>query len=131
MIKSKNIVVLLTLGKSKNIVVLLTLGKSKKLSFCQLWASHLDGCFLDGCHFADFGQIKKDCHFAEFEQVNVLLDKTPFGETGCLSNFLGSLSMSPALHPGFSDLSRSPPALSSTPTTFGWPLFLMFRHPVF
>ena len=59
------------------------------------------------------------------------LNKTPFGETGCLSNFLGSLSMSPALHPGFSDLLRSPPALSSTPTTFGCLHFLMFRHPVF
>ena len=31
------------------------------------------------------------------------LDKTPLGETGCLSNFLGSLSISPALHPDFSD----------------------------
>ena len=48
-----------------------------------------------------------------------LLDKTPLGETGCLSNFLGSLSMSPAHHPGFSDPLRSAPALSSTPTTFG------------
>ena len=28
------------------------------------------------------------------------LNKTPLEETGCLSNFLGSLSMSPALHPG-------------------------------
>ena len=85
-----------------NIVVLLILGKSKKIVI-----------------FADFGQ------------VNFLLDKTPLGETGCLSNFLGSLSMSPALHPGFSDLFRYPPALSSTPTTFGCLLFLMFRHPVF
>ena len=69
--------------------------------------------------------------FADFGQVNFLLDKTPLGETGCLSNLLGSLSMSPALHPGFSDLLRSPPALSSTPATFGCLLFLMFRHPVF
>ena len=45
--------------------------------------------------------------------------KTPLGETGCLSNFLGSLSMSPALHPGFSDFLRPPLALSSTTTTFG------------
>ena len=59
------------------------------------------------------------------------VNKTPLGETGCLSNFLGSLSMSPALHPGFSSLLRSPPALSSTPTTFGCLLFLMLRHPVF
>ena len=48
--------------------------------------------------------------FADFKQVNFLLDKTPLGENGCLSNFLGSLSMSPALHRGFSDLLRSPPA---------------------
>ena len=68
--------------------------------------------------------------FADFGQVNFLLDKTTLGETGCLSNFLGSLSMSLALHPGFSDLLRSPPALSSTPTTFGCLLFLMFKHPV-
>ena len=85
-----------------NIVVLLTLDKSKKIVV-----------------------------FADFVQVNFLLDKTPLGETGCLSNFLGSLSMSPALHPGFSDLLMSPPALSYTPTTFGCLLFLMFRHPVF
>ena len=83
------------------------------------------------CCFADFGQVKKYCHFADFGQVNFLLDKTPLGETGCLTNFLGSLSMSPALHPGFSDLLRSPPALSSTPTTCVCLLFLMFRHPVF
>ena len=74
---------------------------------------------------------KKIVVFANFGQVNFLLDETPLRETGWLSNFLGSLSMSPALHPGFSDLLRSPPALSSTPTTFGCLLFLMFRHPVF
>ena len=32
------------------------------------------------------------------------LCKTPLGETGCLSNFLGYLFTSPAFHPGFSDL---------------------------
>ena len=69
--------------------------------------------------------------FADLGQVNFLLDKTLLGETGCLSNFLDRLSMSSALHPGFSDLLRSPPVLSSTPTTFGCLLFLMFRHPVF
>ena len=58
-----------------------------------------------------------------------ILCKTPLGETGCLSIFLGYLSMSPALHPGFSDPWRSPPALSST-----WLLsvaYFLFRHPVF
>ena len=91
-----------------NIVFLLILDKSKTLD-----------------------KSKKIVVFADFGQVNVLLDKTPSGETGCLSNFLGSLSMSLALHPGFSDLLRSPPALSSTLTTFSCLLFLMFRHPVF
>ena len=32
--------------------------------------------------------------------------------------FPGYFAMSPALYPGFSDLRRPPPALSSTPTTF-------------
>ena len=105
--------ILLHLDNHKNASVLPTLGKSKNLLFCCL------------------RQVKKDCRFADFEQVNFLLDKTPLGETGCLNNFLGSLSMSLALHPGFSDLLRSPPALSSTPTTFGCLFFLMFRHPVF
>ena len=66
-----------------------------------------------------------------FFLIYFLLDKTPLGETGFLNNFLGSLSMSPSLHPGFSVLLRSPPALRSTPTTFGCLLFLMFMHPVF
>ena len=81
--------------------------------------------------FLTLDKSKKDCYFADFGQVNFLLDKTPLGDTGCLSKFLGSLSMSPAHHPSFSDLLRSPPALSSTPATFGCLLFLMFRHPVF
>ena len=58
-----------------------------------------------------------------------ILFKTPLGETGCLSIFLGYLSMSPALHPGFSDPWRSPPALSSI-----WLLsvaYFLFRYPVF
>ena len=77
---------------------------------------------LDG----HFGQVKIDSHFAHFQQVkNKPYSKTHLGETGCLSNFLGYLSMSPALYPGFSDLWRSPPALSSTPTTFGCLLFLI------
>ena len=35
--------------------------------------------------------------------------------------------MSPALHPGFSDLWRSTPALNSTPTTFGFLLVLVVQ----
>ena len=42
--------------------------------------------------------------------------KTPVGETGCLRIFWDHYLVSPALHPGFSDPSRPPPALSSTPT---------------
>ena len=44
-----------------------------------------------------------------------------------MSNFLGYLSMSPGLHPGFSELWRSPPALSSTLTAFGCLLFLIVQ----
>ena len=45
--------------------------------------------------------------------------------------------MLPALHPGFSNLLRSPPALRSTPTNFGCLLFLIVQassfliHPLF
>ena len=60
-----------------------------------------------------------------FEQVkNLPYSKTPLGESGCLSIFLGYLSMLPALHPCFSDPWRSPPALNSTSTTFSCLLFV-------
>ena len=79
-------------------------------------------------HFADFGQVKIDGHFAEFGQVKSWpYSKTSLGETGCLTNFLGYLSMPLALHPAFSDLWRSPPALNSTLTTFGCLLFLTLQ----
>ena len=42
--------------------------------------------------------------------------------------FPGYLAMSLALHPGFSDLWRSPPALSSTPTTFDSLFFFIYRE---
>ena len=42
--------------------------------------------------------------------------------------FLGYFVMSPALHPGFSDPWRSPPALSSTPTTFDCLFFFIYRE---
>ena len=79
----------------------------------------MDGCFLDGFFLMmvillTLNKLKIDDHFADFEQVkNWSYSKNPLGETGCMSNFLGYLSMPPALHPGFSDLWRSPPALSS------------------
>ena len=53
-----------------------------------------------------------------------ILRKAPLGETGCLSIFLGYLFVSAALHPGFSDPWRSPPALSSTLTAFGCLFFV-------
>ena len=40
--------------------------------------------------------------------------------------FPGYFVMSPALHPGFSDPWRSPPTLSSTPTTFYCLLFFIY-----
>ena len=42
--------------------------------------------------------------------------------------FLGYFTMSLALHPGFSDPWRSPPALSSTPTTFDCLFFFIYRE---
>ena len=89
------------------------------------------GWLFLGCLFLvddRFGQVKIDGHFSDFEQIkNLPYSKTPLGETGCLRNFLGYLSTSLALHHGFSDLWRSPPALSSTPTTFSCLLFLFFQ----
>ena len=41
--------------------------------------------------------------------------------------FPGYFAMSPALHPGFSNPWRSPPALSSTPTTFDCLFFFIYR----
>ena len=77
-------------------------------------------------------------YFADFEQVkNLTYSKTPLGETGCLRNFQGYLSMSPALHRGFWNLWRSSPALSSTLTAFSCLFFLnvqtfsFFIHPLF
>ena len=40
--------------------------------------------------------------------------------------FPGYFTMSPALHPSFSGLSRPPPALSSTPTTFDCLFFFIY-----
>ena len=65
--------------------------------------------------------------YFEQEQVKKTNNKTPAGEIGCLCIFcfifiFDHWLMSPALHPGFSDLWGSPPALSSTPTLdfFEW-----------
>ena len=83
--------------------------------------------------FAGFEQVKKlSSYFADFEQVKKTNSETPVGETGCLCIFsLGHCLMSPALHPGFSDLWRSPPALNSTLTLGFFMVFWMHRHPVF
>ena len=42
--------------------------------------------------------------------------------------FPGYFAMSPALHPGFSDQWRSPPALSSAPTTFDCLFFFIYHE---
>ena len=42
--------------------------------------------------------------------------------------FPGYFAMSPALHPGFSDPWRSPPALSFTPTTFDCLFFFIYHE---
>ena len=60
--KSKNIAVLLTLGKSKNIVILLTLSKSKIIAVLLTLGKSLGWPLIFN------------------------LNKTPLGETGCLSN---------------------------------------------
>ena len=89
-------------------------------------------------HFTDFGQVRIYGHFANFGQANNWsYSKTTLGEIGGLSNFLGYLSMPLALNPGFSDLWRSPAALSSISTSFGCLLFLIVQasslmiHPPF
>ena len=43
-------------------------------------------------------------------------------------SFPGYFTMSPALHPGFSGPWKAPPALSSTPTTFDFLFFLIYRE---
>ena len=72
-------------------------------------------------HFADFEQfIIKISHFADFEQVKQYYQQNSLGRNRMPRHFFfffwGHYPVSPALHPGFSDLWRPPPALSSTPT---------------
>ena len=63
--------------------------------------------------FTDFEQvINKISHFVDFEQEQNFL-----GRNQMLRHFFwGHYPVSLALHPSFSDLLGSPPALSSTPT---------------
>ena len=94
---------------------------------------------LADSHFADFRQVSQNWwSFWWFSaSQNWSYSETPLGETWCLGNFLGYLTMPPALHPGSSDLWRFPSALSSTPNTFDCLLFLIvqtssfFIHPPF
>ena len=85
-------------------------------------------------HFADFKQvIIKITHFADFKQVIIkisqftdieqVITKISHQQNSLGRNwmprhffFWGHCPVSLALHRGFSDLWRSPPALSSTPT---------------
>ena len=78
-------------------------------------------------HFADFGQvIMKNSHFADFEQAKKnLTPKLPWEKPDTYAFFcLGYCLLLPALHPGFSDLWWSPPALSSTRHSAFFFLFL-------
>ena len=72
-----------------------------------------DGCFL--VFLLTLNKSKKlAVIFLTLSRSKKTNSKTPVGETGSLCIFcLGQCLMSPALHPGFSDLSGSPPALSS------------------
>ena len=77
----------------------------------------MDGCFLGWLLlsiFSDFEQVKN--YFADSEQVKKTNSKTPVGKTRCLCMVFFICLMPSALHPAFSDLWGSPPALSSTPT---------------
>ena len=109
------------------LILFLVLHYSCSLNGCSLDGWFSDSCFLDvaiedrflNClfwwlwsnqiidgHFADFWQVKIDDHFATLSTSQFL------GETGCLIYILGFFSMLLPLHPGLSDLWRSPPDLS-------------------
>ena len=61
--------------------------------------------YAPASEMAGFGMAASDLsYFADFEEVKKINKKTPLGETGCLCIFFGHSLMSPALHPGFSDL---------------------------
>ena len=75
--------------------------------------------------FANFGQVMiKISHFAEFEQVIIKVRHFDDYQQNSLGRnrmprhfyFWGNYPVSSALHPGFSDLWRPPPALRSIPT---------------
>ena len=76
---------------------------------------------------------RNDGYFADFEQVkNLPYTKTPLGEIGYLNNFLGYLSMSPALHLLLVRLVKVSTSSEIYPDCF--PLltfFSLFRYPVF
>ena len=67
--------------------------------------------------FGDFEQVKKVVILLTLNKSRKLTAKLPQEKPDAYAFFcLGHCLMSPALHPGFSDLWGSPPALSSTPT---------------
>ena len=76
-----------------------------------------------------FTELKQDIRF--YKVILKPFSKTPLGETGCLSSFLGYFFMPPIFHPGSSGLWRSPPVLSSTLTTFGYLFFLIVQESSF
>ena len=72
-----------------------------------MFGCFLDGCFLDDPIFPDFEQVKK--------LIVILLTLNKL-KLDAYASFFGHGLISLALHPGFSDLLGSPPALSCTLT---------------
>ena len=67
--------------------------------------------------FVDFEQVKNlVVILLTLNKLKKLTKKLPCEKLDVYASFFGHDLMSPALHPGFSDLWRSPPALSSTLT---------------
>ena len=122
---------------TKQLLVFTFLEPPRSLHYTLLLVVLNKKLHLKNAHFADFEQvITKISHFADFEQATIkishfadllssntinkssnTINKTPLGETGCLSIFFfwGHCPVSLALHPSFSGL-RLPPALNSTLT---------------
>ena len=75
----------------------------------------LDDCFSDDSIFCDFEQVKNlIVILLTLNKLKKLTKKLPWENLDAYASFFGHGLMLPALHPGFSDLLGSRPALSST-----------------
>ena len=82
-----------------------------------MFGCFLDGCFLDDPIFPDFEQVKKlIVILLTLNKLKKLTIKLPWEKLDAYASFFGHGLISLALHPGFSDLLGSPPALSCNPT---------------